>query len=247
MKNAVGGLLAFLTLMVSAMALYINLGAMLYDEQLSLIHTLASGLFLLVWAGLAAYALTHRGRLSLLLNAYWFAALAGAAFCVITVSGMTRAFAYAAYALLFLLTPLFGLRVVAMSHLAWSGVMAGISLCYAIAGIAASNRRSAESESETEPEPESTPTDEATTDETTAEEVAATDVAEVAIDEATDSAIADEVIADEAIAAEVAVADITADASADTIDTPPDTPPDSPSDAPTDAMPPDTPRYTPKH
>ena len=154
MKNPVGSLILFLTVMVSAMSLYLNLDSMLYGEELTLINTLASGAFLLVWVVLLVYSYANHGRFSRIINLYWFSALVGAAFCVITVSGLTRILEYAAYALLFLLTPLFGLRIIETTHLAWSGILAGIAFCFALAGsIAASPRLPAPEPSAPAPEP----------------------------------------------------------------------------------------------
>jgi hypothetical protein len=141
MKNPVSALLVFFTLMVSAMAVYINMRNMLYGDPLSLLNVAASGIYLLAWVMLTVYSLRHHGICSFLLNVYWFSALLGAALCMITISGMTRILEYAAYIMLILLTPLFGIRVFPISHFMWSFVMVCIALCFCIAAIAASNRR----------------------------------------------------------------------------------------------------------
>ena len=141
MKNPVSVLLVFFTLMVSAMAVYINMRNMLYGDPLSLLNVAASGIYLLAWVMLTVYSLRHHGICSFLLNVYWFSALLGAALCMITISGMTRILEYAAYIMLLLLTPLFGIRVFPISHFMWSFVMVCIALCFCIAAIAASNRR----------------------------------------------------------------------------------------------------------
>jgi len=90
---------------------------------------------------LSLYSITSHGAYSFLINMYWFSALFGGACCVMTISGITRILEYAAYLLLFLLTPLFGLRNAGMSHFTWSLILSGLALLYAAAGIAASHRR----------------------------------------------------------------------------------------------------------
>ena len=146
MKNPTGTLLLLLTIMISIVSLIINLGSMLYGEALSPINTLASLLYLLLWAALAVYSMTNHGIFSFFICLYWFSALAGATFCVITISGMTQILELSAYALLFVLTPLFGLRILPITHLLWAVVLAGLSGCFVVAGLVASSRRSAQNE-----------------------------------------------------------------------------------------------------
>gem|GEM_PF-2741100 len=141
MKNPVGSLLILLTVMVSVMAGYINLGCMLYGSPPQMVNTAASATYLLAWAGLAVYSSYNHGRYSFFISIWWFPALIGAALCVVTISGMTRVLEYAAYLLLFLLSPLFGLRLYDMSHMAWAMVMSAICLCYAATAIHASAKR----------------------------------------------------------------------------------------------------------
>ena len=143
MRNPFGMLLLIMTIMVSAMSLYINLGLMLYSAPLFLMNRLASVMFLLAWLALAGYSFTHNGVYSVFMSLYWLSAFAGAAFCVITTSGLTSILEFAAYFLLLPLTPLFGLRLDGMSHFAWAIMLAGISLSYASAAVAATYRREA--------------------------------------------------------------------------------------------------------
>ncbi len=145
MKNPTGSLLLFLTLMISAMAFYLNLGNMLYEIPLTLMNSIASALFLLVWAALAAYSIFHQGKYSAFFTGYWFLALIAAAICVITISGITKVLEYLAYLMLFLLTPLFGLRFFPAGYLLWATIMAVISLAYVAAGFAALDRRGSHS------------------------------------------------------------------------------------------------------
>ena len=142
MKNLFGSLMLTLTLMVSAMALYINLGNMLRGEPIAALNSIASGLFVLVWAALSVYSITNHGVYSTLIRFYWVMALLGAGFCVVTISGITRTLEYAAYLLLFLLTPLFGLRLYPMTHFMWTGVLSGIAFCFVVLAIIAASRRS---------------------------------------------------------------------------------------------------------
>jgi len=131
-----------LTLMVSVMALYINLGCMLYGEPALLTNRLASVLFLLVWIELTVYSIANDGVYSAFMCFYWLSALVGAAFCVIVISGITKVLEYAAYFLLLPLTPLFGLRPGGWDHFAWAFMLTGLSVCYATAAIFATYRRS---------------------------------------------------------------------------------------------------------
>ena len=158
-KSPVGALLFVLTLMVSVMAAYMNLDLFLYGSPPSVIHTAASAIFLAVWVVMTVYSIANRGKYSFLIGVYWFPALTGAAFCVITISGLTRILEYAAYLLLFLLSPLFGLRLAPMTHLLWSMVLTGVSFLFAAAAISASNRRTGASgvPEDIEPEPEVNP------------------------------------------------------------------------------------------
>lgn len=143
MRNPTGILLFFLTLMVSAMAFYLNLDNLLYGIPLTFVNHIASALFLLVWAGLAAYSISHQGKYSSFFTGYWFLALISSALCVITISGITKILEHLTYLMLFLLAPLFGLRFFQVSHLLWATVMAAISLAYVVAGFAALDRRGA--------------------------------------------------------------------------------------------------------
>ena len=158
-KSPVGALLFILTLMVSGMAAYLNLDLLLYGSSPSVIHIVASAVFLVVWVMMTVYSITNRGKYSFLISVYWFPALTGAAFCVITISGLTRILEYAAYLLLFLLSPLFGLRLAPMTHLLWSMVLTGVSFIFAAAAVSASNRRTVASDvqEDKEPEPEVNP------------------------------------------------------------------------------------------
>lgn len=141
MKNPTGILLFFLSLMISAMAFYLNLDNLLYGIPLTFVNHIASLLFLLAWAGLAGYSISHQGKYSSFFTGYWFLALIGSALCVITISGITKILEHLTYLMLFLLAPLFGLRFFQMSHLLWATVMAVISLVYVVAGFAALDRR----------------------------------------------------------------------------------------------------------
>ena len=142
MNSLFGALLLILTLMVSGMALYINMSLMLYGASIVAFNSIASILFVLSWLALSVYSITNHGEYSPLLRFYWFMALLGAAFSVITISGMTRILEYAAYLLLFFLTPLFGLRLYPMTHLTWAIVLAGIAFLFIIMAMIAASRRS---------------------------------------------------------------------------------------------------------
>jgi len=148
MKSLFGRLLLLLTVMVSAMVMYANIGNMLFDAPVSAFNRIASAVYLLTWIAMMAYSLLNSGEFSVFLSLYWFASLTGAALCVITIAGVTRAFELAAYLLLFILTPLFGLRRAGLSNLMWALIMAGVSACFATAALIASYKRPAEADSE---------------------------------------------------------------------------------------------------
>ena len=141
MKSLFGALLLTLTLMVSGMALYINMGNMLRGEPLVAINIIASVFFVFVWIALSIYSVTNQGEYSSVIRFYWILAFLGGAFCVLTTSGKTRILEYAAYLLLFFLTPLFGLRLYPMSHFTWSCLLTGIAFFFMVMAFVASSRR----------------------------------------------------------------------------------------------------------
>jgi len=141
MKSALGGLLTLLTIAVSLVTILINHRIMLFGEAVFAINRLASGAYMLTWIMMLAYSLANDGEHSGFICLYWFASLAGAALCVITITGITRLLEYAAYALLFLLSPFFGLRYAGMSDFAWSMIMTAACACYAFAALIATYKR----------------------------------------------------------------------------------------------------------
>ena len=141
MNKVYAWLLVVLVVMVSFMALHINLGNMLHDEPMGLINTIASGLYLVVWMALAAHSIMQKGSFSAFLSFYWVICLLGAAICVVTIADITRVLEYIAYASLFMLAPLFGLRIFYISDLGWVTVLTAVSFCFAVASFVALDRK----------------------------------------------------------------------------------------------------------